>query len=114
MKNSSFIGDKNNKVEESFIVKDENYKTRDSFMAIDEIEDNFIDINKNRFVNIDKSYELKDNYKDITKDYKGAHKGLVSKEIISNKEEVISNSCCSNKEKESNKKTTKILEHQKA
>ncbi|WP_049041164.1 hypothetical protein [Clostridium sporogenes] len=43
-------------------------------MAIDEIEDNFIDINKNRFVNIDKSYELKDNYKDITKDYKGAHK----------------------------------------
>ena len=101
MKNSSFSGDKNNKIEDSFIVKDENYKTRYSFMAIDEIEDNFIDINKNRFVNIDKSYELKDNYKEITKDYEGAHKGLASKEIINNKEEVISNSCCSNKEKES-------------
>ncbi|APH17227.1 DnaD domain protein [Clostridium sporogenes] len=80
-------------------------------MAIDETgetEDNFIDIGKNRFANIGKSYEIKDSYTDITKDYEGAHKGLASKEIISNKqeiinnkEEVISNSCCSNKEKES-------------
>ncbi|NFM45297.1 DnaD domain protein [Clostridium botulinum] len=105
-KREKFI-DKNrdNKVQDSFIVKDENYKTRDSFMAIDEpgeTEDNFI------FANIGKSYEIKDSYTDITKDYEGAHEGLASKEIISNKQEiinnkqeVINNSCCSNKEKES-------------
>ncbi|WP_409068428.1 DnaD domain protein [Clostridium sp. FAM 1755] len=93
-KKDKFI-DKNrdNKVQDGFIFKKENYKTRDSFKVIDE----------------DKSYETKDSYNGITRDYKGAYKGPISKEIISNKEkiinnkqEAISNSYCSNKEESKN------------
>ncbi|MCS4475718.1 hypothetical protein JQ032_08635 [Clostridium botulinum] len=59
-------------------------------------------------MDIDKNIEIETSDKHIARGNEGAYKGLVSKEIINNKqkeinnkEEVIGNSCCSNREKES-------------
>ncbi|EPY2302592.1 DnaD domain protein [Clostridium sporogenes] len=102
-----------NKSEVDFIVRDENQYSCKRGDINNKLEDSFINVNidnkvQDNFIDIDKNYEMQDRYKDINRGHEGAYKGLVSKEIISNKEkiinnkqEVISNSCCSNKQEES-------------
>ncbi|MBU5299394.1 DnaD domain protein [Clostridium sporogenes] len=104
----SFIEDKNNKVKDIYISITDHGNSDHGYKNIDrnsKFEDKSIDIDKN--------IEIETSDKHISRGNEGPYKGLVSKEIINNKqeeinnkEEVISNSCCSNKEKESRYNTT--------
>ncbi len=100
-------------IEDSF-TKDKNNKVKDIYTSItDHGNSDYgyknIDRNskfENKFIDIDRNIEIETSDKHISRGDEGAYKGLVSKEIINNKqeeinnkEEVISNSCCSNKEK---------------
>ncbi len=100
-------------IEDSFI-KDKNNKVKDIYISITDHGNSdygYKNINskfENKSIDIDKNIEIETSNKHIARGDEGAYKGSVSKEIINNKqkeinnkEEVISNSCCSNKEKES-------------
>lgn len=98
-----FIKDKNNKVKDIYISITDHGNSDYGYKNIDR-NSKF----ENKFIDIDENIEIETSDKHIARGYEGAYKGLVSKEIINNKqkeinnkEEVISNSCCSNKEKES-------------
>ncbi|NFK77587.1 DnaD domain protein [Clostridium botulinum] len=104
----SFIEDKNNKVKDIYISITDHGNSDYGYKNIDR-NSKF----ENKSIDIDKNIEIETSDKHISRGDEGAYKGLVSKEIINNKqeeinnkEEVISNSCCSNKEKESRYNTT--------
>ncbi len=82
-----------NKSEVDFIVRDENQYSCKRGDINNKLEDSFINVNidnkvQDNFIDIDKNYEMQDRYKDINRGHEGAYKGLVSKEIISNKEKI--------------------------
>ncbi|ENK1243851.1 DnaD domain protein [Clostridium botulinum] len=90
-------------IEDSFI-KNKNNTVKDIYISI---TDNGNSDYGYKNIDIDKNIEIETS-KHISRGDEGAYKGPISKEIINNKqkeinnkEEVISNSCCSNKEKES-------------
>ncbi|MBD5586246.1 DnaD domain protein [Clostridium botulinum] len=102
-------------IEDSFI-KNKNNKVKDIYISITDHSNSdygYKDIERNskfenKFIDIDKNIAIETSNKHISRGNEGAYKGSVSKEIINNKQkeinnkkEVISNSCCSNKEKES-------------
>ncbi|NFL95119.1 DnaD domain protein [Clostridium botulinum] len=98
----SFIKDKNNKVKDIYISITDHGNSGYGYKNIYR-NSKF----ENKSIDIDKNIEIETSNKRIARGNEGAYKGLVSKEIINNKqkeinnkEEVISNSCCSNKEKE--------------
>ncbi|GAE01247.1 dnaD protein [Clostridium botulinum B str. Osaka05] len=98
----SFTKDKNNKVKDSYTSITDNGNSDYGYKNIDR-NSKF----ENKSIDIDKNIEIETNNKHIARGNEGACKGPISKEIINNKqkeinnkEEVISNSCCSNKEKE--------------
>ncbi|ABS40554.1 DnaD domain protein [Clostridium botulinum] len=98
----SFIEDKNNKVKDIYISITDHGNSDYGYKNIYR-NSKF----ENKSIDIDKNIEIETSNKRIAKGDEGAYKGPVSKEIINNKqkeinnkEEVISNSCCSNKEKE--------------
>ncbi|MCF4015851.1 DnaD domain protein [Clostridium sporogenes] len=104
----SFIEDKNNKVKDIYISITDHGNSDYGYKNIDR-NSKF----ENKSIDIDKNIEIETSDKHISRGDEGPYKGLVSKEIINNKqekinnkEEVISNSCCSNKEKESRYNTT--------
>ncbi|BAQ12801.1 putative dnaD protein [Clostridium botulinum] len=104
----SFIEDKNNKVKDIYISITDHGNSDYGYKNIDR-NSKF----ENKSIDIDKNIEIETSDKHISRGNEGPYKGLVSKEIINNKqeeinnkEEVISNSCCSNKEKESRYNTT--------
>ncbi|MCJ8171244.1 DnaD domain protein [Clostridium botulinum] len=104
----SFIEDKNNKVKDIYISITDHGNSDYAYKNIDR-NSKF----ENKSIDIDKNIEIETSDKHISRGDEGPYKGLVSKEIINNKqeeinnkEEVISNSCCSNKEKESRYNTT--------
>ncbi|EPY6468465.1 DnaD domain protein [Clostridium sp.] len=104
----SFIEDKNNKVKDIYIFITDHGNSDYGYKNIDR-NSKF----ENKSIDIDKNIEIETSDKHSSRGDEGAYKGLVSKEIINNKqeeinnkEEVISNSCCSNKEKESRYNTT--------
>ncbi|AUM94637.1 TPA: DnaD domain protein [Clostridium botulinum] len=104
----SFIEDKNNKVKDIYISITDHGNSDYGYKNIDR-NSKF----ENKSIDIDKNIEIETSDKHISRGDEGACKGPVSKEIINNKqkeinnkEEVISNSCCSNKEKESRYNTT--------
>ncbi|KEI80154.1 DnaD domain protein [Clostridium botulinum] len=98
----SFIEDKNNKVKDIYISITDHGNSDYGYKNIYR-NSKF----ENKSIDIDKNIEIETSNKRIAKGDEGAYKGPVSKEIINNKqkeinnkEEVIGNSCCSNKEKE--------------
>ncbi|NFD54569.1 DnaD domain protein [Clostridium botulinum] len=98
----SFIEDKNNKVKDIYISITDHGNSDYGYKNIDRNSKY-----ENKSIDIDKNIEIETSNKRIAKGDEGAYKGPVSKEIINNKqkeinnkEEVTSNSCCSNKEKE--------------
>ncbi|KGO14565.1 replication protein [Clostridium botulinum] len=98
----SFIEDKNNKVKDIYISITDHGNSDYGYKNIYR-NSKF----ENKSIDIDKNIEIETSNKRIARGDEGAYKGPVSKEIINNKqkeinnkEEVISNSCCSNKEKE--------------
>ncbi|NFA89696.1 DnaD domain protein [Clostridium botulinum] len=98
----SFIEDKNNKVKDIYISITDHGNSDYGYKNIYR-NSKF----ENKSIDIDKNIEIETSNKRIGKGDEGAYKGPVSKEIINNKqkeinnkEEVIGNSCCSNKEKE--------------
>ena len=98
----SFIKNKNNTVKDIYISITDNGNSNYGYKNIDKNSEF-----ENKSIDIDKNIEIETS-KHIVSGDEGAYKGPVSKEIINNKqkeinnkEEVISNSCCSNKEKES-------------
>lgn len=98
-----FIKDKNNKVKDIHISITDHGNSDYGYKNIDR-NSKF----ENKSIDTDKNIEIETSDKHIARGYEGAYKGPVSKEIINNKQkeinnkkEVISNSCCSNKEKES-------------
>ncbi|KEJ01887.1 DnaD domain protein [Clostridium botulinum] len=98
----SFIEDKNNKVKDIYISITDHGNSDYGYKNIYR-NSKF----ENKSIDIDKNIEIETSNKLIARGDEGAYKGPVSKEIINNKqkeinnkEEVISNSCCSNKEKE--------------
>ncbi|MDU1322800.1 MAG: DnaD domain protein [Clostridium botulinum] len=104
----SFIEDKNNKVKDIYISITDHGNSDYGYKNIDR-NSKF----ENKSIDIDKNIEIETSDKHISRGNEGPYKGVVSKEIINNKqeeinnkEEVISNSCCSNKEKESRYNTT--------
>ncbi|EPY2285040.1 DnaD domain protein [Clostridium sporogenes] len=104
----SFIEDKNNKVKDIYISITDHGNSDYGYKNIDR-NSKF----ENKSIDIDKNIEIETSDKHISRGDEGPYKGLVSKEIINNKqekinnkEEVISNSCCSNKEKGSKYNTT--------
>ncbi|HDK7160304.1 TPA: DnaD domain protein [Clostridium botulinum] len=99
----SFIKEKNNKVKDIYISITDHGNSDYGYKNIYR-NSKF----ENKSVDIDKNIEIETSNEHIVRGDEGAYKGPVSKEIINNKqkeinnkEEVISNSCCSNKEKES-------------
>ncbi|AVQ44934.1 DnaD domain protein [Clostridium botulinum] len=97
----SFIEDKNNKVKDIYISITDHGNSDYGYKNIDR-NSKF----ENKSIDIDKNIEIETSDKHSSRGDEGAYKGLVSKEIINNKQEEISNSCCSNKEKESRYNTT--------
>ncbi|MCW6094840.1 DnaD domain protein [Clostridium sporogenes] len=104
----SFIEDKNNKVKDIYISITDHGNSDYGYKNIDR-NSKF----ENKFIDIDRNIEIETSDKHSSRGDEGAYKGPVSKEIINNKQEeinnkegVISNSCCSNKEKESRYNTT--------
>ncbi|EKN41352.1 dnaD protein, partial [Clostridium botulinum CFSAN001627] len=96
-----FIKDKNNKAEDIYISITDHGNSDYGYKNIDR-NSKF----ENKSIDIDKNIEIETSNKHIVRGDEGAYKAPVSKEIINNKqkeinnkEEVISNSCCSNKEK---------------
>ncbi|MBN3346534.1 replication protein [Clostridium botulinum] len=109
----SFIEDKNNKVKDIYISITDHGNSDYGYKNIYR-NSKF----ENKSIDIDKNIEIETSNKRIAKGDEGAYKGPVSKEIINNKqkeinnkEEVISNSCCSSKEKE-NKYNTVATEEE--
>ncbi|EDT85402.1 DnaD domain protein [Clostridium botulinum] len=99
----SFIEDKNNKVKDIYISITDHGNSDYGYKNIDR-NSKF----ENKFIDIDKNIAIETSNEHIARGNEGAYKGSVSKEIINNKQkeinnkkEVISNSCCSDKEKES-------------
>lgn len=102
-------------IEDSFI-KDKNNKVKDIYISITDHSNSDYGYKniyrnskfENKSIDIDKNIEIETSNKCIVRGDEVAYKGSVSKEIINNKqkeinnkEEVIGNSCCSNREKES-------------
>ncbi|KEI98726.1 replication protein [Clostridium botulinum A2B3 87] len=99
----SFIKNKNNKVKDIYISITDHGNSDYGYKNIYR-NSKF----ENKSIDIDKNIEIETSNKCIANGDEGAYKGPVSKEIINNKqkeinnkEEVIGNSCCSNREKES-------------
>ncbi|MCR1935004.1 DnaD domain-containing protein [Clostridium tepidum] len=97
----NFINNKNNTVKDIYISITDNGNSDYGYKNID--KNNQLE---NESMDIDKNIEIETSNEHISRGYEGSYKGLVSKEIINNKqkeinnkEEVISNSCCCNKEK---------------
>ncbi|WP_434291381.1 DnaD domain protein [Clostridium botulinum] len=99
----SFIKDKNNKVKDIYISITDHGNSDYGYKNIYR-NSKF----ENKSIDIDKNIEIETSNKRTAGGDEGAYKEPVSKEIINNKqkeinnkEEIISNSCCSNREKES-------------
>lgn len=89
------------KIKNRSFVKELYFKYSKIGLEVDKL---FSDV-KNGFISEDKNNKCEDGFKDITRGHEGAYEGIVSKQIINNKEkiinnkkEVVNNSCCSNKE----------------